>query len=145
MLARLAGQDDDGGFRLQLQQLPQPVQPLGVRQAEVEQHASRAGYQVLGLDQGACAPDDDRGSDLAEQLADEHGVAVVVFYKQDLDLIVAGGRGRGLEFSVTCHRNLHRGLGWVIGGLASVREQISTFAGYHHACSAGPHCAALMP
>ena len=108
VLARLAGQDDDGRLRLELQQLPEPVQALRIRQAEVQKHAGRAGYQVLGLDQGPCAPDDDRGSDLAEQLADEHGVAVVVLDEQDLDLVVAGGRGRGLEFSVTCHRNLHR-------------------------------------
>ena len=108
VLARLAGQHDDGRLGLELQQLPEPVQALRVRQAEVEQHAGRAGYQVLGLDQGPRAPDDDRGSDLAEQLADEHGVAVVVLDEQDLDLVVAGGSGRGLEFSVTCHRTLHR-------------------------------------
>src|SRR5256885_4426376 len=34
-------------------------------------------------DQGTCAPDDDRGSDLAEQLADEHGVAVVVLDRSE--------------------------------------------------------------
>ena len=138
VLARLAGQDDDGCFRLELQQLPQPVQPLGVRQAEVEQHASRAGHQVLGLDQGARAPDDDRGSDLAEQLADEHGVTVVVLDEQDLDLVVAGGRGRGLEFSVTCHRTLHC-------GLASVREQMSTIAEIQSCPLPAPHGAALTP
>ena len=108
VLARLAGQHDDGRLRLELQQLPEPVQALRIRQAEVEKHAGRAGYQVLGLDQGPRAPYDDRGSDLAEQLADEHGVAVVVLDEQDLDLVVAGGRGRGLKFSFTCHRNLHR-------------------------------------
>ena len=108
MLARLAGQHDDGRLRLELQQLPEPVQALRVRQAEVEQHAGRAGYQVLGLGQGPRALHDDRGSDLAQQLADEQGVAVVVLDEQDMDLIVAGGRGRGLEFSVTCHRDLHR-------------------------------------
>ena len=109
VLARLAGQHDDGRLRLELQQLPQPVQSLRVRQAEVEQHASRAGYQVLGLDQGPRTLHDDRGSDLAEQLADEQGVAVVVLDEQDMDLIVAVGRGHGLEFSVTCHRNLRWG------------------------------------
>src|SRR5947209_11441219 len=50
VLARLAGEHDDGRIRLELQQLPEPVQPLRIRQAEVEEHASRAGYQVLGLD-----------------------------------------------------------------------------------------------
>ena len=138
VLARLAGQDDDGCFRLELQQLPQPVQPLGIRQAEVEQHASRAGHQVLGLDQGTRPPDDDRGSDLAEQLADEHGVTVVVLHEQDLDLVVAGGRGRGLEFSVTCHRTLQC-------GLASVREQMSTIAEIQSCPLPAPHGAALTP
>jgi hypothetical protein len=43
-----------------------------------------------------------------QQLADQQGVAVVVLDEQDLYLVVAGGRGRSLDFSVTCHRNLHR-------------------------------------
>ena len=108
VLARLAGQHHDGRLRLELEQLPEPVQALRIRQAQVEEHAGRVGDQGLGLGERPRAPHHDRGSHLAQQLADQQGVAVVVLDEQDLYLIVAGGRGRGLEFSVTCHRNLHR-------------------------------------
>ena len=108
VLARLAGQHHDGRLRLELQQLPEPVQALRIRQAQVEEHAGRIGDQGLGLGERPRAPHHDRGAHLAQQLADQQGVAVVVLDEQDLYLIVAGGRGRGLEFSVTCHRNLHR-------------------------------------
>ena len=103
VLACLAGQHDNGRLGLEPEQLPEPVQALRIRQAEVEEHAGRAGYQLLGLGQGPRAPHGDRRPHLAQQLADEHGVPVVVLDEQDLDLIVEGGRGRGLEFGVTCH------------------------------------------
>ena len=108
VLARLAGQHHDRRLRLELQQLPEPVQALRIRQAQVEQHAGHAGHQALGLGERPRASHHDCGSHLAQQLADQQGVAVVVLDEQDLDLIAAGGRGRGLNFSVTCHRNLHR-------------------------------------
>ena len=95
----------------QLLQL-EPEAAIVVLTGEASEHlgelAVRAGYQVFGLGQGPGALHDDRRSHLAQQFADEHGVAVVVLDEQDLDLIVTGGRGRGLEFSVTCHQNLNR-------------------------------------
>src|SRR5436305_1623093 len=46
----------------------------------------------------------------------------------DLHLLVSGGRGRGLQFSVTCHPDpTWVGRARVAIELASVREQISTF------------------
>ncbi len=49
VLVGIAGQHDDGRFRLDLEQLPEPVQALRIRQAQVEKDAGRAGHQLPGL------------------------------------------------------------------------------------------------
>ena len=49
VLVRLSGQHDDGRLRLEPQQLPQSLQALRVRQAEVEQHARGLGDHGGGL------------------------------------------------------------------------------------------------
>jgi hypothetical protein len=118
MLTRLAGQHDDGRLRLDRQQLPQPVQPLRVRQPQVEQDAGCSGHQFPGVGQGPRTPHDDRGADLAQQLTDQQGIAVVVLDQQHLHLLAAGSSDRSLAFSVTYHQDLHRlGQACMTGGL----------------------------
>ncbi len=108
VLARIAGQHDDGRFRLDAQQLPQPLQALRVRQAQVEQHARGIGHQGRGLAQRPGSLHDDRGVHVPQQFLDEQGVAVVVLHEQDGHLLGVGLGGRGLKLSVTCHGDLPR-------------------------------------
>ena len=107
VLVRLPGQHHDGRLRVELQQLPQPLQAAGVRQAQVEQHAGRLGDHGRGLAEGPRAQDDDRRVHVAQQLLHEQRVAVVVLDEQDARLVAVARGSRGVKLSVTCHRNLH--------------------------------------
>ena len=70
MLVRLPGQHDDGGLGLDAQELPQPLQALRVRQAQVEQHAGRLGDQGGGLAERAGPLHHHRGVHVPQQLLD---------------------------------------------------------------------------
>lgn len=61
----------------------QAVEPLGVGQAEVEQHALRVAEQALRLRERAGARQHERRPRFLEESLDEHGVAIVVLDQED--------------------------------------------------------------
>jgi len=108
-LVRLAGEDDDRDLGRDRAQAAQPLQALGVRQREVEQHEVRqaARQRVLRLLQPLAGSQHGAVAGLHEHLRHEAPVARVVLHEQHADGIA--GHGERLEQGDRRHAVLRAG------------------------------------
>ncbi len=78
----MSGEHEDGRVGGGASQPHEPVEALRVGQAEVQQGAVGAGHLQLGVGERRDRDDLDLGGDVGQQLADEEGIALVVFDEQ---------------------------------------------------------------